>query len=92
MRHWPAGRLGSHRWGRGRSLGRSGRDDSDDGRRRGGRDRIARGRSLDLLGSLGRTEVVTSQPLANSCESITNLMVGAPNSDKAETSGDSGGD
>ena len=92
MRRWPAGRLGSRRWGRGRSLGRSGRDDGDDGRRRGSSDGITRGRSLDLLGSLGRTEVAMSQPLADSCESITNLAVGALNSEEAETSGDSGGD
>ena len=92
MRQWPAGRLGSCRWGRGHGLGRSGRDDGNDGRRRGGSDGITRGRSLDLLGSLGRMEVAMGQPLADSCESITNLMVGAPNSDKAETSGDSGGD
>ena len=64
MRWWPAGRLGSCSLGRGRSLGRSGRDDGDDGRRRDSSSGAARGRSLDLLGSfVWRVEGATGQPL-----------------------------
>ena len=52
MRWWPAGRLGSHSWGRGQCLGRSRGNDGDNERRRGGNSGITRGRSLDLLSSL----------------------------------------
>ena len=91
MRWWPAGRLGSCRWGSGHDRHRRGRDNGDD-RRRSDSSRIARGRSLDLLGFLvWRAEAAMSHPLTNSCKSITNLTVGALNSDEAETSGDGGG-
>ena len=85
MRWWPAGRLGSHRWGSGHDQCKRGQDDGDNRRRRGGSGRIAGGRSLDLLGSLvQRVEAAMSHPLTNSCKSITDLMVGALDSDEAD--------